>query len=262
MDHITLLRKANDMAASATFPEALISNGFVLQDAAGESYLTKGTANANKIILFLHSWSADYTQVQEVVFSYLQSIERAIIVSPNFNGPNNTPGALSSDDAINRIALVLQEIQYKTGLERIYIFSLSGGTITALNFIAKFPEKIHRASLWFPIYDLQMLYNTTADESLKSDMISVFGHAPNGSIDSSYLGRSPKGNLNAISGPVTIFINTGTYDTTSIKSHGEMARDHIQRTAPDCAVIYNEWPIGHVFTENECLSAIKQLILE
>lgn len=256
---IPYLRKASDMAAAATFPDSMVSTSFMEANAAGEPYLIKCATKANKIILYLHTWSTNYQQVMQ--FPEFHGIDRACIVSPNFNGPNSTPLSLGSDDALQRIDLVLREVMYKTGLSRVYIVAASGGTLAAMDYMGKYPGKVHRASLWLPIYDLALLYMTTADGTLKVDMVSALGAPPSGPEDPIYFERSPRSRLNACAGPTKVFINVGLSDTTSIPQHGVMARDHISR-GPDCEVLYKEWPIGHVFGVDQRIEAVKQLILE
>lgn len=254
-------RKASDMAASAVFPSGMVSSDYVEANAAGEPYLIKCTAQANRIILFLHTWSNDYRTVKQV-FPELSTLDRACIVSPNFNGPNNTPQALGSDDTLDRIDIVLKEVQYKTGLSRIYVVGVSGGTMAALNYMGKYPGKVHMATLWLVIDDLASLYTTTQDQSLKTDMLAVIGAPPSGPDDPAYLARSPRARLATIKGPTNIILNVGTLDITSPPAQGDMAKAQINAVAPDVSVVLKTWPIGHVFAAPTRQEAIKQLVLE
>lgn len=259
IDPLSQSRQASDNAASAVFPASMVSDSYQTANAAGEPYLIRCAPNSNKIILSLHTWSADYTQVLQ--FPEYSGIERACIVSPNFNGPNNTPQALGSDDAIERINTVLQEVMYKTGLSRIYIVAASGGTIAAMNYMGKYPKKVHRASLWLPIHDLALLYSHTSDVTLKADMVSAIGHAPDTTADYDYFMRSPAYRLQFAEGPTTVFLNVGLSDTVSPPIHGQKAKEQLLRRN-GFEVIYKEWPIGHVFGNQQRLDAVKQLVLE
>jgi pimeloyl-ACP methyl ester carboxylesterase len=258
---LSAVRKASDMAASAVFPANMVTSDYVEASAAGEPYLIKCTPQANRIVLFLHTWSNDYRTVKQV-FPELASLERACVVAPNFNGPNNTPQALGSDDTMDRIDIVIKEVQYKTGLSSVYLTAVSGGTMAALNYMGKYPGKIHSASLWLVIYDLASLYNTTQDQSLKDDMLKVLGAPPTGPDDPAYLARSPRARLATITGPTKIIMNVGAQDTTSPPAQADMAKAQINAVAPGIPLALKSWPIPHEFAPAIRQEALKQLILE
>ena len=258
-DILSATRKASDMAAGSAFPTSMVSSSYQEQDANGEPYLLRCASGANKLIVFLHTWSTDKNQI--TTMPEFLGIDRACVVAPNFNGPNNTPAALGSDDSLRRIDIVAQEIMYKTGLSRLYIVAASGGTLAAMNYMGKYPGKVHRASLWLPIYDLSLLYSGTADGSLKTDMISAIGAAPTGPDDPAYLARSPRSRLPNSFGPTEVFINVGLSDTTSPPVHGQQARD-VMLSLGGYRMTYKEWSIGHVFDASQRTEAVKQLILE
>lgn len=260
-DYLSAARKASDMAASSVFPSSMISADYVEASAAGEPYLIKCTSQANRIILYLHTWSTDYQSVK-TAFPELSTLGRACIVSPNFNGPNTTPQAMGSDDSLARIDIVLQEVQYKTGLSRIYIVAASGGTMAALNYMGKYPGKVHLASLWLIIHDLSSLYTTTQDQQLKDNMLSVIGAPPSGPDDPAYLARSPRSRLNSALGPTKLMLNVGSLDVSTPAVQGEKAKAQIMSVAPDIAVTLKTWPITHAFDASTRQEAIKQLVLE
>ncbi|WLG49097.1 S9 family peptidase [Pseudomonas sp. FP1742] len=260
-DVLSATRRASDMAASAVFPSGMISSDYLETSAAGEPYLIKCTAQANRIILYLHMWSGDYKSVK-TDFPELATLDRACIVSPNFNGPNTTPQAMGSDDALARIDIVLREVQYKTGLSRVYIAAASGGTMAALNYMGKYPGRIHLASLWLIIHDLSSLYTTTQDQQLKDNMLSVIGTAPSGPDDPAYLVRSPRARLATTKGPVKVFLNYGTLDVSTPPAQADAAKAQINSVAPDVDVTLKSWPIAHAFAASTRQEAIKQLVLE
>lgn len=255
---ISAIRTASDNAASARFPSSLISTGFVEYNAAGEPYLMRCTGVPNKIVLYLHSWSGNRDQVTTT--GDLLAVADACIVSPQFNGPNNTSAALGSTDSTARIALALSEVRYKTSLRRVYLVGYSGGAMAGLLLMGRYPDLIHRASLWVPIYDLASLYATTSDNSLKTDMVAAIGHAPSGSTDADYLARSPKSALPNMIGSPVIIINAGANDTVTPSAQAEAAVDAIEAAEPDAKVTLITWPsMGHEFKP---LDALKQLVLE
>lgn len=260
-DILSATRKASDMAASSVFPAAMITADYVEASAAGEPYLIKCNAQANRIVLYLHTWSSDYQSVK-TTFPELGSMGRACVVSPNFNGPNTTPQAMGSDDSLARIDLVLQEVQYKTGLSRIYIVAASGGTMAALNYMGKYPGKVHLASLWLIIHDLSSLYSTTQDQQLKDNMLSVIGAPPTGPDDAAYLARSPRARLDSAKGPTKVMLNVGSLDTSTPAEQGTKAKNQLLTVASDMAVTLKTWPIAHTFEAVTRQEAIKQLLLE
>lgn len=247
------------MAAGSCFPSAMVSMGYQEQVAGNEPYLMRCSAGANKLVLFLHTWSTDLNQIKQ--FPEFLGIDRACIISPNFCGPNSTSVALGSDETLERIDIVVREMMYKTGLSRLYIVAASGGTLAAMNYMGKYPGKVHRASLWLPIYDLALLYSGTSDSSLKADMVTAIGAPPTGPDDPKYLERSPLSRLPKSSGPTEVIINVGLLDTTSPPAHGHMARDAME-ILDGYRVTYKDWNIGHVFDSAQRTEAVKQLILE
>ena len=237
----------------------MVSTNYQDQIAANEHYVMRCASGANKLILFLHTWSTDKNQI--TAFPEFLGIDRACIIAPNFGGPNNTPAALGSEDTLERIDIVVQEMMYKTGLSRLYVVAASGGTLAAMNYMGKYPGKVHRASLWLPIYDLALLYSGTSDTSLKTDMVSAIGAAPSGLDDPSYFVRSPSSRLPTSYGPTEVFLNVGLSDTVSPPIHGQLARD-VMLGLDGYRVNYKEWGIGHSFDAPQRVEAVKQLILE
>ncbi len=258
VDTIAQCRKASDMAASCVFPASMVSATYQQGSAAGEPYLIKCTAQANRIYLYLHSWSGDMNQV--LTFPELGALDRACVIAPNFNGPNTTAQAMGSDDSLARIDTVVKEVMYKTGLSRIYLVGHSGGSMAAMNYLGKYPGKVHLASLWLPIWDLASLYATTQDQQLKDNMLAVIGHAPAHDNDPDYLARSPRARLVGAYGPTTVYLNVGATDISSPPAQAQGARDQLQ--AQGFGVVYKEWPMGHQFDQPQRYEAIKQLILE
>ncbi|TCR66934.1 prolyl oligopeptidase family serine peptidase [Rhizobium sp. BK376] len=252
--------KASDNAAAAVYPSSMLSSTWVTGNAAGEPYVYMTTGKPNKIILYLHSWTADMTQIETPFASDLLNIQNAIFVAPNFNGPNNTPAALGSQDTSDRINTVIEEIRYKTNLTRVYLVGTSGGGMASLLLLGRYPNLVYRASIWSPCYDLATAYGETADPSLKADMIAAIGSAPTGPDDPRYLGRSPRSVLQNFNGSTTkVIINVGTKDTTFPKHNGYDAMNAMLAASPGADVSVVEWPMGHEF---HAIDVLKQLVLE
>lgn len=246
------------LRAASAIPKGLVSSDYVEAAVAGEPYLIRCAANASRIVLFLHTWSNDYHTVRQV-FPELVSLDNACVVAPNFNGPNNTPQALGSDDTVHRIDAVVRDVKHKTGLTRVDLTAVSGGTMAALNYMGEHPGTIHSASLWLIIYDLASLFHTTRDQSLRDDMLAVLGSSPTGPDDPAYLARSPRARLAGIKGRTGIIMNVGALDTTSPPAQAEMAKAQINAVAPNIAVTIKSWPIAHEFAPPIRQEALRQL---
>src|SRR5882672_10159299 len=100
--------KAADNAAAAILDPAYVTPAWTwmtLSVSTGlpspEPYYLHCTERPNKLIVFAHSWSADYTQVA-MALSAAGTLVNVCIIAPNFGGPNNTPNALASPDALIR----------------------------------------------------------------------------------------------------------------------------------------------------------------
>ncbi|MFK7698792.1 hypothetical protein [Pseudomonas caspiana] len=198
----------------------------------------------------------------KTAFPELASLEGACIVSPNFNGPNTTAQALGSNDTLSRIDAVVNNAQEKTGLKRVDISAVSGGTMQALSYMGKYPGKVHAASIWLVIYDLASLYDTTQDQQLKDNMLAVLGAAPAGPDDPAYLERSPRARLSTIKGPSKMIMNVGTLDISTPGLQALLAKNHINSVSKDISVTIKTWPITHEFAAPIRQEALKQLMFK
>lgn len=254
------IQRANDNAAKGYFPSSLLSSTYQSDAAGAAYYYRKASGQPDKIIVYLHTWSGDKT---ELVSNYpnVSAFTNTVVVAPDFGGANNDTYA-QSDAAIDEIKTVIDEIKYKTGLSRVYLLGVSGGATTALNFMGRYPGVVTRASIWFPVYNLAQWYlDLPSNDPIRTNLSTIFGHAPANSSDADYLDRSPKNRLVGLYGPTKIFINTATSDTNSPPAYGVAAKDKIIAECPDCTVIYKEWSGGHDFTTHD-MDAMKQLVLE
>jgi hypothetical protein len=229
----------------------LASADYVQMDAAGEPYLMRCAAGATRIVLFLHTWSGDLTQVRSM---YPDGVPGACVISPNFNGPNTTLKALASEEALGRIALAVVDTKMHTALSRVHMVAASGGTLAGLGYIGRYGG-VERASLWLVIHDLERLYWTTTEAQVKGDLQAVLGvPALN---DPVYLARSPKSRLTEAMPRPRVILNVGTVDTVTPAEQGAAARD--QMLARGFDVAYNTWAIAHVFGPDQTAEALRQL---
>ena len=126
-------------------------------------YVPPGAAAADSgkrvpLVVFLHSWSADYTGAIPVV---AESKKRGwAFVAPDFRGPNQTPQACASDLAVQDI---LDSVDYAKRMarvdeKRIYLVGSSGGGHMALLMATRAPGLWSGVSTWVPITDLAAWY--------------------------------------------------------------------------------------------------------
>lgn len=264
------IRRACDQAVFSHFPSSLVSTSFVDDTAGTSDYSRLCQASSDKLIIYLHTWSSDKHQLLPgTPYTYVTAFPNTAVVCPNYGGAFNNSYALS-DAALADIMTVITEMRYKTGLSRVYLIGASGGATAGLCFMGKYPGVVHRASLWLPTYNLAQQYldlqisDPTDTQGLQANMRAIFGHAPSGPSDADYLARSPCNRLTAIYGPTSIYINSGSADTIALPAYASSCATLINNVSSDCKVTLTNWSgMGHTFgTANDCLDAMKQLILE
>lgn len=219
-----------------------------------EIFLMRCAPDADRLIVYLHTWGTDYSQV---VGQLPDVVARSCVISPNFNGKNRHPSACGSNDAVNRIKVAIDEARRLTGLRRVNIVGASGGGYAALMFLGKFPGVADRASVWVPIYDLARWYSEATDPSYLEDMRACFGSAPASADDPVYRSRSPSGVLDGASGPLTAYIVVGTKDVLTPPKHGVDAFQHLKRVCEKCKIMLIERDMGHQFVGEE---AVRQIL--
>lgn len=258
------LRTSNDSARAGWMS---YSDSWSAQSAGGAAYKFRMQANSERLLIYNHTWGGDQSQLSSDATLYrfvnngATGDRQPRVAQACPNTPNVVSGVgqtnAQSDALMDNIKAVIDEAKRKTGLLRVYMIGASGGALTTLNFLGKYPGVVDRASVWAPVFDLQTWYNDlvtndpTDAQHIRANLVSTFGHAPSGSPDTAYLARSPKARLANIYGPLKLFINTGSADIITPKWHGEQARDLIQATSGDVEVIYKEWTgMVHGFCPN------------
>lgn len=286
-------RKAADMAAGLSFPSSLVaasfdSTHFSAENAGGDNYLRLCAAGAKAILVYLHTFSGNYQQLQGAGNPYPNITWNAFLgafpyalMCPDFGGACGSNVNAFGPVAAAQLKTDIDEMKYKTGLSRVRLIGASGGATMGLNFMSFYPGYVDKASLWFPTYNfaqqyLDLVASDPGDTTgLRAAMVAIFGHAPVNNCDADYLARSPQNLLPSISGPTEIFINTGTSDTTAPAAYGNACAAAITAAAtgssdPDNNAIVHtvSWSCGHVFgvtpaatgTGND-YNAMKQLLL-
>jgi len=117
----------------------------------------KASSESVPLIVGLHTWSADYTQLDHyrVVLRYAQKSGWAF-VGPNFRGPNKTPQGCGSDLAVQDIidAVNYAKGKVKIDASRVYIIGGSGGGHMTLLMLGRHPEVFAAGTAFCPITDV------------------------------------------------------------------------------------------------------------
>lgn len=117
----------------------------------------KAKTEAVPLIVGLHTWSADYKQLDHyrVVLSYAQKADW-VFVGPNFRGPNSTPEGCGSDLAVQDIvdAINYAKKNVKVDATRVYIIGGSGGGHMTLLMLGRHPETFAAGAAFCPITDV------------------------------------------------------------------------------------------------------------
>ena len=117
----------------------------------------KASTEAVPLIVGLHTWSADYLQLDhyKAVLSYAKKAGWAF-VGPNFRGPNSTPQGCGSDYAVQDIvdAVDYAKGRVKIDASRVYIIGGSGGGHMTLLMLGRHPEVFAAGAAFCPITDV------------------------------------------------------------------------------------------------------------
>jgi len=242
----------------------VLKKNFVERRLSRDPYLIACNGQPNSLIVFLHSWSTDYQQIQTAL-PELSLMTDMCVVAPNFGGPYGKSGLAGSSKVLKTIndVIVYEKNRLHIQPNHINLMALSGGGYTALLYMSRYPKTIQKASIWFPIYDLAAWYNelATLDPRYQQDLIFTTGHPPKNELDPDYLLRSPKHTLDTIKGPLDVIINVGIFDGrpkhgTVPPHHSLEAAQHIKRACPSCDVLYKEFKGGHEFNSQEAMTQI------
>jgi pimeloyl-ACP methyl ester carboxylesterase len=120
------------------------------------------------VIVNLHQWSADFTEINASVLKYAISNDLNLII-PNLYGPNNSPQACGSDDVMSDVdaAIDFVEIAGKSQGAKVVMIGVSGGGYTALNHVYRGKRRADYYSIWVPITDLGSWHRQSVSRGLK-----------------------------------------------------------------------------------------------
>ncbi|HWQ55950.1 MAG TPA: alpha/beta fold hydrolase [Bryobacteraceae bacterium] len=120
-----------------------------------------GSRPAVPLLVFLHSWSADYRTSEALKEALDECRERGwAFLSPDFRGPNNRPEACASKLAVQDVldAVAFARKRARIDGRRIYLLGGSGGGHMALIMSSRAPRTWAAVSAWVPITNLAAWY--------------------------------------------------------------------------------------------------------
>ncbi|MDR2937228.1 MAG: GDSL-type esterase/lipase family protein [Rikenellaceae bacterium] len=122
------------------------------------AYLHKATRPGRPLIVSLHTWSGDYSQMDPLVGDIVMRDYNYI--HPDFRGRNDRPEACGSpltlSDLQDAIEYAVRETAANSG--EVHIIGTSGGGYMALLAYLKLPYPAKSFSAWAPISDLEAWY--------------------------------------------------------------------------------------------------------
>ena len=205
----------------------------------------RATTRPTPLLVFLHSWSGDYTQDNSAWLK--QAVSRGwIFLHPNFRGRNDTPAACGSKLARADILDAIDHAgrKYQVDPRRIYLAGSSGGGHMAMLMAGHHPERFSAVSAWVGISDLGEWYRFHLKDGQPQNyarmILKSLGGPPGTSkqIDLQYRDRSPVSVL-ARAATVPLDLCAGVHDgkTGSVPIHHTLKAWNIVATARKAAVI-------------------------
>ena len=197
------------------------------------------------LFVFLHSWSADYTQDNSKWM--IECVRRNWIwIHPNFRGINQTPKACGSKFARQDIldAIRFARKKWQVDNTRVYIAGVSGGGHMSLLMAGHHPNEFSAVSAWVGPMDLvewHRFHMVDGKPDKYAQMIELSLGGPPGTsaeIDADYRDRSPVFNLSR-TGDLPISILAGVQDghTGSVPvSHSLIAFNEIAKAHGSAAI--------------------------
>ena len=176
----------------------------------------KSKTEAVPLLVTLHTWSGDYTQVAKARADWAVKHDWALI-APNFRGTNDKPDACGSELAVADIVAAVEYMKKRTKIDvdRIYLVGGSGGGYGSMLLAGRHPEIWAGVSAWCGIADLKAWHAETTDRKLKyaRDLEKSCGGPPGASseVDEQYRLRSSNTWL-AGAASVPLDINHGIHD--------------------------------------------------
>ena len=239
-----ILVAVSRFAAADELPKQSLAETVSKLDGEKQPILYWAPESASKqptpLFVFLHSWSADYTQDNSKWM--VECVRRNWIwIHPNFRGINQTPKACGSKFARQDIldAIRFAREKWQVDNTRVYIAGVSGGGHMSLLMAGHHPDEFSAVSAWVGPMDLiewHRFHTVDGKPDKYAQMIELSLGGPPGTsaeIDADYRDRSPVFNLSR-TGDLPISILAGVQDghagsvpvSHSLIAFNEIAKAH------------------------------------
>ncbi len=130
-------------------------------------YRPTSSAEAQPLLVSLHTWSGDYTQEDDL--APLAATADWNYIHPDFRGPNRTPDACMSEKAIVDIddAIAYAMEHGRVDEENIFVAGSSGGGYATVGMYVKSRHPVKAFLAWVPITDIRAWYYQSVARELK-----------------------------------------------------------------------------------------------
>lgn len=182
-------------------------------------FYDSGSDRKKPLLLVLHSWSADYQQQFSIPYGVWAVQNDWVFLHPDYRGAFTTPKATASELAVQDILDALRYAKEHAAVDesKIYLVGFSGGGMTALIMVGRYPELWTAAVAWVPLYDLAAWHRTTKksahDYSRYIENSCGGPPLPGTAAEQECLKRSPLGYLKNVRGKVPVYIAAGIDDS-------------------------------------------------
>lgn len=138
------------------------------QDVANAACVRVASEKGRPVLVNLHQWSADFTEINAEVLRYAQDNDFNLI-TPNLHGPNDKPQACGSDDVVVGLdrAIDFMAEAGSAGDAKVVVIGVSGGGYTALHHVYRGQSRVDYYSIWVPITDLGTWHRQSSVRNLK-----------------------------------------------------------------------------------------------
>jgi pimeloyl-ACP methyl ester carboxylesterase len=183
---------SGELRWDSRFKEVAIPSSVDATEQRAYSFLPTASA-PSPLLVSLHSWSADYRQVDP--FANLAAEEGWHYIHPDFRGPNSSPQSCMSPAALADIDDAIEYV-IETGnvdKDRIYVVGGSGGGHASCAIALKSRHQLRSVYAWVPITDIAAWYHQSIDRNAKyaKDIEAIIGSSEDENFYERARQRSP-----------------------------------------------------------------------